>query len=94
MWDKALESIWQMLEETAVGHSSRRVETTAAAMFLVRYNAFFVRDNTGPRVASYSRSLRLTPGIEARGIEPLVHRSSSGGLSASAESWRPIAQQH
>src|SRR5260370_37915019 len=36
MWDKALESIWQMLEETAVGHSSRRVETTAAAMFLVR----------------------------------------------------------
>jgi hypothetical protein len=52
MWDKASESIWQMLEETAVGHSSGRVETTAAAMFLVRYYGCFVRDNRGLRFAA------------------------------------------
>jgi hypothetical protein len=55
--DKASESIWQMLEETAVGHSSGRVETTAAAKFLVRYYGCFERDNRGLRVASYNRAV-------------------------------------
>jgi hypothetical protein len=50
--EKASESIWQMLEETAVCHSGGRVETTAAAKFLVRYYGCFVRDNRGLRVAA------------------------------------------
>jgi hypothetical protein len=57
MWDKASESIWEMLEETAAGHSSVRVETTAATMFLVRYYGCFVRDNRGLRVASYNHAV-------------------------------------